>query len=92
MTYYVSALYRFHDGRDTLDYLASTYVETGPARSRVDYVYTIWTLGKDGLSIQARDRAGIPWQLMRSTFPNDSTRVDTLSRQHWIEMPELDAR
>jgi hypothetical protein len=82
-------LYWFHNGRDTLDYLASTYIGTGPQQARVDYLYTLYSMDKDGRFVRQKDGTGTPWQMMQSTFPNDSTKADTLSKQHWIEEPDL---
>lgn len=76
------ALYNF-DNDDQLDYVSKNFSgdPNGPASTTV--TYNLYSMNAGGRFVLQNDRAGQPYRLSVTSFPDDTSTMDRLE-QHWL--------
>ena len=77
------ALYDFRkDGK--IDYLSKSFSGDAQDTTPMKFIYELFSMKPNGQFKQENDTNGKAYQIIQTTFPEDTTRTD-LFEQHWIE-------
>ena len=77
------ALYDFRkDGK--IDYLSKSFSGDAQDTTPMKFIYELFSMKPNGQFKQEKDTNGKTYQIIQTTFPEDTTRTD-LFEQHWIE-------
>ena len=77
------ALYDFRkDGK--IDYLSKSFSGDAQGSSPMKFIYELFSMKPNGQFKQEKDTNGKTYQIIQTTFPEDTTKTD-LFEQHWIE-------
>lgn len=73
------ALYQFENN---LCYVSKTYRDY-TNNSKIEFIYTLFSMNKNGNFIEKKNSNGLVYQIKHTTFSEDTTQTETLE-QRWI--------
>jgi hypothetical protein len=77
------ALYDFRkDGK--VDYLSKSFIGDAQGSTQMKFIYELFSMQPNGQFKQQKDTNGKAYQIIQTTFPEDTTKTD-LFEQDWIE-------
>lgn len=75
-------LFNFNND-DKIDYVAKTYNGDAHGLTPIEFIYELYSMDTNGTFIAQKDKGGLKYQIIHTTFPNDTTKSDKLT-EHWI--------
>lgn len=75
-------LFNFNND-DKIDYVAKTFNGDINGSTPIEFIYELYSMDTNGQFKVQKDNGGLTYQIIHTTFPNDTTKADKLS-EHWI--------
>lgn len=66
-----------------VDYISKTFRGDAHGSTPMEFVYELYSMDKNGHFNEQKDNGGLTYQINHTTFPNDTTKTDKLTK-HWI--------
>ena len=67
----------------SIDYVSKTFNGDVHGSTPIEFLYELFSLGKNGQFKELKDNSGLTYQIKHTTFSNDTTKADELW-EHWI--------
>lgn len=75
-------LFNFNND-DKIDYVAKTFNGDAHGSTPIELIYELYSMDTNGQFKVQKDNDGLTYQIIHTTFPNDTTKADKLT-EHWI--------
>ncbi len=78
------ALYSFNN-KGSVGYLSRTFIGDAQGATEMNFITELYSLNDNGVFVLQKDLNGKPYQIIQTTFPNDTTIVGDKVTVHWFE-------